>query len=63
MEQRKITVMINKAGGNASISSYNYRISLPSAWTKEMGITKESRGVVLSLILLSRKNILVAGMI
>jgi hypothetical protein len=39
--------MINKAGGNAGKSSKGYRLSLPTVWMKEMGITEEDRDLEL----------------
>lgn len=45
MEERQLNVMINKAGGNASPKSLNYRITIPSLWAKEMGISKKDKSV------------------
>lgn len=45
MEERKLNVMINKAGGNASPNALSYRITIPSSWAKEMGISKEDKSV------------------
>lgn len=43
MEEREINVMINKVGGNASKSSKNYRISIPTVWAKELDINPDNR--------------------
>ena len=48
MEQRKMKVIFNKAGGNASKKSYGAKISLPKVWMNEMNITPEEREVLLS---------------
>lgn len=41
-------IMINKAGGNASITAKNYRISIPVDMIRELGVTEEDRGVLLT---------------
>ena len=38
MEQRKAKIIAGKAGGTASKNSKTYKISLPTAWVKEMEI-------------------------
>ena len=40
-ESRNHKIAIGKPGGTAGIGSKNYRISLPTSWMKEMGITEE----------------------
>ena len=45
MESKKMNVMINKAGGNAGSNSYNYRISIPTNWAKQLGVTLDDRAV------------------
>lgn len=40
-------VMFNKAGGTAGKDSVNYKLSLPAQMVKDLGITKDDRGVVL----------------
>lgn len=44
-ETRKLKVMFNKAGGNASKSAQSTRISLPIKWIKELGLNPENRDV------------------
>ncbi len=48
MEKRISNIMIQAAGGTASKDSNNYKISLPSSWVKELGITDDSRQVEIS---------------
>lgn len=48
MEERKLNVMVNKVGGNASKSAKNYRVSIPTAWAKEMGINETNRRITAS---------------
>ncbi len=59
MEKRIANIMIHAAGGTAAKGSNNYKISLPSSWIKELGITEGSRQVELSFdgtsICISRK--------
>lgn len=44
-EVRVLKIMFNKAGGNASKNSISNKMSIPSKWVKEMGITKSNRSV------------------
>lgn len=39
-ESRTLRCMVNKAGGNAGKEALVYRVSIPSAWAKQLGITK-----------------------
>ena len=41
-------IMINKAGGNSGSTSKNYRVSIPADMIRELGITQEDRGVILT---------------
>ena len=45
MEQRNLKVSCCKAGGNASKNALSYKLTLPVAWIKEMGIDLENREV------------------
>ena len=47
MEERKAKILINRAGGNAGAQSKGYRVALPSAWMKNLGITENDREVLL----------------
>ena len=42
-ETRRLNIMINGVGNKTN--SVNYRISIPSSWAKQMGITKNDREV------------------
>ena len=48
IEKRKVKILINSAGGNASKNSKSYRVSLPSKWMQKMDIAKDCRAVELS---------------
>lgn len=47
IEERKASILINKAGGTAGPEAKNYRVALPSAWMKQLGITAGDREVLL----------------
>lgn len=47
IEERKAKVLFNKSGGNASRNAVTNRITIPTSWIKEMGITRDNREVVL----------------
>nr|DAM24335.1 MAG TPA: Toxin SymE, type I toxin-antitoxin system [Caudoviricetes sp.] len=44
-EQRNLKVSCCKAGGNASKNALSYKLTLPVAWIKEMGISPEDREI------------------
>ena len=44
----KRNIIIGKVGGNANESSVNYKISLPAKMVKDLGVTKENKGVILT---------------
>ncbi len=48
MEKRISNIIIHAAGGTAAKGANNYKISLPSSWIKELGITEDDRKVELS---------------
>lgn len=48
MEKRIGNIIIQAPGGTASKTASTYKISLPSAWIKEMGISNTDREVELS---------------
>lgn len=48
MEHRDMKVIINKVGGTASPTAVNYKISIPSKWAKDFGITKDNRCVTMT---------------
>jgi len=45
MEKRDLKISIAKRGGNSSKNAVGYRLILPTAWAKEMGIELDSRDV------------------
>ena len=47
IEERKASILINKAGGTAGPEAKNYRVALPSVWMKQLGITAGDREVLL----------------
>lgn len=59
MESRLGNIIISSAGGTAGAGSKTYKLSLPSAWVKELGINDDDRQVKLSFdgekIVISRK--------
>ena len=38
-----------KAGGNASKTSYGYKLAMPAAAIKALGVTKEDRAVIVKI--------------
>ena len=40
--------MVNKAGGTASKNGKTYRVSIPAEMIRELGVTDEDRGVILT---------------
>lgn len=47
IQGRKARILINKAGGNAGPEGRNYRVTLPAAWVKQLGVTSVDREVLL----------------
>jgi len=48
MERRQGKIIIHASGGTAGKGANTYKLTLPSAWMKEMGITEFDREVELS---------------
>lgn len=48
METRKCKISVGKPGGNASKNAKNYRLSIPSKWVQEMGVSPEERELLIS---------------
>lgn len=44
-EQRQLKVSFNKSGGTAGKGGITNRITIPTAWIKEMGISLEDREI------------------
>lgn len=47
LEERQSRVLINKAGGTAGPEGKSYRVALPPVWAKQLGITENSRELLL----------------
>lgn len=45
METRSANIVFNKSGGNASEGAKGCKLSLPSNWVKQLGISELDRGV------------------
>jgi len=43
IENRQLKAIVGKAGGTAGSESLNYKMTIPSKWANEMGITKDNR--------------------
>lgn len=48
MEEKRARVIFNKSGGTAGKGGITNRITIPTTWIKEMGITEDKREVNLS---------------
>ena len=48
MEERKARVLFNKSGGTAGKGGITNRVTLPTKWIKEMGLTEDNREVFIS---------------
>ncbi len=47
MEKRAGKIIIQTPGGTAAKGSYTYKLSIPSSWIKEMGLSEDNRQVEL----------------
>lgn len=47
-EKRKARLIVNKVGGNASKNSFNYKVSLPTTWIKEMELNYDEKDLNIS---------------
>ena len=50
MKERKAKVIFNKSGGTAKGKSITNRITIPTSWIKNLGVTEEDREVIIKLI-------------
>ena len=50
MEERIAKVSFNKSGGTARGTAITNRITIPTSWIKQLGITEDDRQVKLKLI-------------
>lgn len=48
MEERKAKILFNKSGGTAGKGGITNRVTLPTKWIKEMGLTGDNREVFIS---------------
>lgn len=48
IENRQLKAIVGKAGGTAGSESLNYKMTIPSKWANEMGITKDNRDLNVS---------------
>ena len=46
-EKRTAKILFSKSGGTASKNGITNRVTIPTVWVREMGITKDDREVVL----------------
>lgn len=47
MEERKAKILFNKSGGTAKGTAITNRVTIPTSWVKELGITEDNRDVKL----------------
>lgn len=47
MEKRTGKIIVQAPGGTAAKGSYTYKLSIPSSWIKEMGLSEDDRQVEL----------------
>ena len=48
METKTAKVIFNRSGGTAGKGGITNRVTLPTTWIREMGVTEESREVKIS---------------
>ena len=48
MEERKAKILFNRSGGTAGKGGITNRVTLPTKWIKEMGLTEDNREVFIS---------------
>lgn len=47
MEKKIAKVIFNKSGGTAGSGGITNRVTLPTTWIREMGITEKNRAVII----------------
>lgn len=50
MEQRDLKISFNKSGGTASKGGFTARVTIPTKWVKELGISDTSREIIATLV-------------
>ena len=48
MEDRQLNLIVQRPGGTAGKGAYSFKISLPSTWVYEMGLSADSRRCIVS---------------
>lgn len=48
IENRQLKAIVAKAGGTAGKESLNYKMTIPSKWANELGITRDDRDLSVS---------------
>lgn len=48
MQKKTVKVIFNRSGGTAGSGGITNRITIPTTWVREMGITEEQREVNIS---------------
>lgn len=48
VEERRLKALIGKAGGTAGKGALNYRMSIPSKWAVDMGVTQDNRDLIVT---------------
>lgn len=61
IENRKLKAIVAKAGGTAGKGSLNYKMTIPSKWANELGITKKDRDLKVSFDEKNKKIIIKKG--
>lgn len=47
MQEKKVKVIFNKSGGTAGSGGITNRVTIPTTWVREMGVTEGDREVTL----------------
>lgn len=61
IENRQLKAIVGKAGGTAGSESLNYKMTIPSKWANEMGITKDNRDLSVEFDKKNKKIIVKKG--
>lgn len=48
MEERTARMIFNRSGGTAGSGGCTTRVTIPSSWTREMGINQDDREITIS---------------
>lgn len=47
MESREARMLVNRSGGTAGKGGMTFRVTLPTAWIRKMGLDEDTRDLVL----------------